>query len=156
LGEPFVLLEQERLAPIESKPGAVGGELRIMASGIGDSSSPPLAALRILGRALQPPSPVHLYAERQANGDISIGWTRRSRSGWGWPSGADTPLGEEAEVYELVLSGAGFERRIELSVPAYIYTDPQQALDGLEGPLLIRVCQLGTHARSRFASISLG
>jgi hypothetical protein len=154
-GEPFVLLEQERLAPVEGIAGAVGGELKMMASGIGDSDSPPLARLLIVGRALQPPSPVHLRAERQAAGDISISWTRRSRSGWTWPSGADTPLGEELEAYELVLSAAGFERRIELSRPNYIYTNAQQALDGLEGPFLMRVCQLGTHTRSRSTSISV-
>jgi hypothetical protein len=150
-----VLLEQERLAPVEGIAGAVGGELKMMASGIDDSESPPLATLRIVGPALQPPSPVHLRAERQATGDISISWTRRSRSGWTWTSGADTPLGEESEAYELVLSAAGFERRIELFLPNYIYTNAQQALDGLEGPFLMRVCQLGTHARSRSTSISV-
>ena len=155
-GEPFVLLEQERLAPVESEAGAVGGELRMMASGLGDTDSPPLARLRIEGQALQPPSPVHLGAIRESNGDVLIGWTRRSRSGWGWPSGADTPLGEEAEAYELILSGAGFERRIALAQPRYVYTGAEQALDGPAAPLLIRVCQIGTYARSRTASLSFG
>lgn len=154
-GEPFVLLDQERLAPVEAKAGALGGELRMMASSVGDSDAPAVAALVISGRALQPPSPVHLRALRQANGDVAIDWTRRSRSGWAWPSGADTPLGEEMEAYELVLSGAAFERRIELARPGYLFTIAEQTLAGATGPLLIRVCQLGTHARSHTASISI-
>ncbi|HEX8534219.1 MAG TPA: phage tail protein [Allosphingosinicella sp.] len=154
-GEPFVLLEQERLAPLEGKVAAVGGELRMMASSIGDSDPPPLASLRIEGRALQPPSPVQLRAVRETNGDVGISWTRRSRSGWSWPSGADTPLGEEVECYELLLSGNGSDRRMVLSQPGYVYTSSQQAVDSQTGPLLIRVSQLGTHARSRVASISI-
>jgi hypothetical protein len=39
LGEPFVLLERERLAPVDVPADSVGGELRVMASGIGDTDA---------------------------------------------------------------------------------------------------------------------
>ncbi len=81
---------------------------------------------------------------------------RRSRSGWAWLSGSDTPLGEEREGYRLVLSGAGFERAINISHPSYIYTAAQQAEDGWAGPLLIRVVQVGTYALSKAAKLSFG
>jgi hypothetical protein len=60
LGEPFVLLERERLARVDVPAGSVGGELRVMASGLGDTDAPPIATRSIEGRALWPPSPVHL------------------------------------------------------------------------------------------------
>jgi hypothetical protein len=155
-GEPFVLLERDRLAPVEAPAGSIGGELKVMAAGVGDADAPPVAALTIEGRALQPPSPVHLRAEREASGDIAISWVRRSRSGWAWLSGSDTPRGEERESYRLVLSGAGFERTINISHPGYIYTAAQQAEDGWAGPLLIRVVQVGTYASSKAANLSFG
>jgi hypothetical protein len=155
-GEAFVLLEREQLAPIDVGAGSVGGELRLMAAGIGDAEAPPIATLRVAGRALQPPAPVHLRAERDASGDISISWVRRSRSGWAWLSGSDTPLGEEMEAYRLVLSGNGFERAIGISAPFYIYTAAQQAEDGWVGALKVRVSQMGTNASSETTEISFG
>ena len=155
-GEPFVLLEAEHLAPIALAAGSVGGELRVMASGIGDLEAPPVALTRIEGRALQPPTPVHLTAEAEPNGDIVISWVRRSRSGWAWLSGSDTPVGEEAEAYRLVLAGAGFERTIDLTTPSYTYTKAEQVQDAWSGHLNIRVFQIGTHALSRAAEISIG
>lgn len=114
------------------------------------------AALIIRGRALKPPSPVHLRAERDASGDISISWVRRSRSGWSWLSASDAPLGEEREAYRLLLSAAGFERAIEVSSPNYVYTTEQQAEDGRTGPFLIQVAQMGTYALSEIAELSFG
>ena len=102
---------------------------------------------------MRPPPPVHLRAERLANGDLALSWVRRSRNGWVWLSGSDTPLGEEIESYRLTLSGEGFGRGVTLATPAYLYTAAEQAADGLEGPLTVEVVQLGTSAPSRPASI---
>jgi hypothetical protein len=155
-GEPFVLLETERLTSIGLAANSVGSELRVMASGIGDLATPPVAMLRVGGQAMQPPSPVHLRAETMANGDLAISWVRRSRNGWVWLSGSDAPLGEEAEAYRLMLTGAGFARSIDLTVPTYIYTAAQQVQDGWVGPLHVRVVQIGTREVSRAAEILVG
>src|SRR3712207_4858028 len=102
---------------------------------------------------MRPPSPVHLRAERLANGDLAFAWARRSRAGWVWLSGSDTPLGEETESYRLTLASEGFERSVTVAAPAYLYGAAAQAADGLAGPLAVEVVQLGTSAPSRPASL---
>jgi hypothetical protein len=74
---------------------------------------------------------------------------RRSRQGWTWISGGDTPLGEESERYRLTISGIGFQRIAESTAPAFVYTSAQQAADGASPPLQIAVVQIGTFAASR-------
>lgn len=152
-GEPFLLIDREKLVGIEPPAGMLGGEVKLMALGLGDRPSGVVVSRTIEGRALQPPRPVHLRAERQAGGDIKINWVRRSRIGWSWLSGTDAPLGEENERYSLVLSASGFERVIDLGVAHYVYSVSQQAQDGLTGPLAVKVLQIGTRARSRAAEI---
>lgn len=102
-----------------------------------------------------PPEPVHLTANRLANGDVAIAWVRRSRLGWSWISGADTPLGEETESYRVNLTGAGFAREAAPGVPYLLYDAAMQAVDGASGALTISVRQIGTHGASRPASITL-
>jgi hypothetical protein len=152
-GEPFALIEAESLAVIEAPPGALGGEARLIARGLGDPEGA-AAARAVTGEALRPPSPVHLRAERLDNGDLALSWVRRSRAGWTWPSGSDTPLGEESEGYRLTLSGAGFERSVTVAAPAYLYGAAEQAADGTAGPLTVKVVQLGTSAPSRPAFLT--
>jgi len=148
-GEAFVLIERQSLAVLEPPPGAVGGEARLIGHGIGDAEAGIMLSLGMTGEILRPPSPVHLRAVRRSGGDIDISWVRRSRQGWTWASGSDTPLGEETERYRLTLSGARFERSVTLSAPAYTYTFSEQAADGLAGPLSVAAAQIGTAASSR-------
>ena len=152
MGDPFVLIEAESLAAVEAPLGALGGEARLLATGPGDPDGVP-ASRALSGEAMRPPAPVHLRARRLGNGDLSLSWVRRSRNGWVWLSGSDTPLGEESETYRLTLAGAGFERSLTLSSPAYLYTAADQAADGLAGALAIEVVQLGTSAPSRPAAL---
>ena len=151
-GEPFVLIEAESLAVIEAPLGSLGGEARLLAQGLGDSEGV-LAVRTVAGESIRPPAPVHLRAERLAGGDLALSWVRRSRSGWVWLSGSDTPLGEESESYRLTLAGAGFARSVTIAAPSYLYTAADQAADGLAGPLTVEVVQLGTSAPSRPASL---
>ncbi len=151
-GEGFTLIERESLVAIETPAGAIGGEARLSASGAGDAE-PATAAVPVSGDSLRPPAPVHLTAERNAAGDILIRWVRRSRIGWAWQSGADTPLGEEREAYRLTLSGDGFARTIEPDASHHIYGAAAQAADGPAGALHIAVAQIGTHAASRPAAL---
>jgi hypothetical protein len=129
--------------------------LWLSAEGIGDGDEPATAKAAIEGRALLPPSPVHLTAERLPNGDIAIRWTRRSRSGWAWLSGSDTPLGEEAEAYRITLKGADFERVSGVTQASFIYSSAQQAEDGLAGVLHVEVTQMGTHGASHPARLNI-
>ena len=77
-----------------------------------------------------------------------------SRAGWTWVSGADTPLGEEQELYRLTFQGAAGERSVEVGQSAYLYTAAERATDGA-GPVDIELVQLGSHAASRPATISI-
>jgi hypothetical protein len=151
-GDGFALIEAESLATVDVPLGALGGEARLLATGLGDADGAP-ALRQVSGEAMRPPAPVHLRAERRTNGDLALSWVRRSRNGWVWLSGSDTPLGEESESYRLTLAGAGFERRLTLASPDYLYTAPEQAADGWAGPLAIEVVQLGTSAPSRPAAL---
>lgn len=152
-GEGFTLIERESLTAIEAPAGSIGGEARLSASGVGDAA-PATAAAVISGESLRPPPPAHLTAGRIAGGDILIRWVRRSRAGWAWQSGADTPLGEEREAYRLTLSGDGFARTIEIDAPHHVYSAAMQAADGLDGMLAIALSQIGTHAVSRPATLA--
>lgn len=150
-GEPFTLIARETLVSIE---GPAGAEARVLASGAGDSPDAASAARTITAEMLRPPSPVHLRAVETADGDLAISWVRRSRLGWTWTDGADTPLGEETERYQLSLSGAGFARTVETSSPTYLYAAAARAADG-PGPLTLSVVQTGSFAPSRPAVLIL-
>ena len=80
---------------------------------------------------------------------------RRSRQGWAWTSGSDTPLGEENERYRLTISGPGFERIAETAAPAFVYGAAQQAEDGAAPPFQIAIVQIGRFASSRPALLAI-
>jgi hypothetical protein len=152
--ERFILLDAQSLAVLEAPAGSPGGAASLLAAGIGDLPAPASASAEIEGAALQPPSPVHLRAEEAPGGDLLISWVRRSRQGWAWLSGADTPLGEERELYRLEIEGEGFARAAAPETPSYLYTAEQRLADGA-GPIRIAVSQIGTFAPSRPAVLDL-
>ncbi|HEX8124623.1 MAG TPA: phage tail protein [Allosphingosinicella sp.] len=151
-GEPFLLIEPETLAAVDAPPGSLGGEARLLASGLGDPDGV-IAVRTVAGESMRPPAPVHLRARRLSNGDLVLAWVRRSRSGWAWLDGSDTPLGEESESYRLTLAGAGLTRSVTVEAPSFLYTAADQSADGLTGPVTVEVVQLGTSAPSRPASL---
>jgi hypothetical protein len=150
-GERFVLIEEATLAAVEVPASALGGQVAVRAIGLADTE-PAGDSLLFRGETVRPPSPVHLEAEATGAG-IMIRWVRRSRTGWAWTSGGDTPLGEESEAYRLTLAGAGFERVAQTVAPAYLYSPAQQAQDGLAGALTVNVVQQGSFAASRPATL---
>jgi len=155
-GERFVLLDADSLAILEAPAGSPGGTARILAAGIGDLPDAASASAAIEGAALQPPSPVHLRAEETPEGGLLIAWVRRSRQGWAWLSGSDTPLGEERELYRIEIAGTGFVRTAAPAEPLYLYSAEQRIEDGGAGPVQIEVAQIGTFAPSRAARLTLG
>lgn len=147
-GDNFTLIEASALAVLEAPAGSIGAAALASATGVGDMA-PVVSSLAIRGQSLLPPAPVHLRASRLSNGDIAIAWARRGRLGWTWSSGADTPLGEEAERYRLTITGDGFEREVELDAPAFVYDVALQAADGTAGTLVLSVRQVGDHGLSQ-------
>ena len=155
-GEAFILIEPASLAALDLPAASIGGEARVIARGVGDGDTPPLAVRRIDGEAVRPPSPMHLKAQALAGGDVELEWVRRSRAGWAWLDGSDTPLGEEAELYRLTIAGAGFERSIDLTSPSYLYPTADLAADSVQGPVEIRISQIGAGGASHPTQISFG
>lgn len=153
-GEPFTVIEPPALAVIEAPFGSIGSQAAINATGVGDVV-PVTAGLVIRGESLLPPAPVDLAARRLPSGDIAIGWTRRSRLGWVWASGAGTPIGEERERYQLTIAGEGFERIVETAATAFLYDSAMQAADVASGMLRLLVRQAGDHGLSRAATMIL-
>lgn len=146
-GERFVLLDANSFATIEA---SIGASISVMATGIADSM-PPFVATGIIGNAVRPLSVCHLRADSAGSGDVLLDWVRRSRSGWAWLDGVDTPLGEEQERYEVVLApNVGPARTYEVMFPAHIYPVHDRVADLAAGATSIgmSVRQLGQYARS--------
>jgi hypothetical protein len=94
------------------------------------------------GRGLAPYSPVHLQAKR-VGGDIAVDWVRRSRIGGDSWLGPEIPIGEAYEAYRLrVVAGALVRRSVDLAAPAWVYTQAEQAQDGVAGPFEVEVAQV--------------
>lgn len=104
------------------------------------------------GAGLRPLPVVHVeqpWRRARNPGDLTLRWTRRSRSlaadSWGL---GEVPLAEDTEAYEVeVLGGASVKRTLTSTTTSAIYTAAQQIADwgALLGPgdsLDIRICQL--------------
>lgn len=93
------------------------------------------------GAGLRPYGPAHLAARRLAEGDVEVAWIRRSRiDGDSW-EGADVPLGEERELYNVVVRRAGLvvaERNVEASRLVLSAAE----LGGTEGEVTIEIAQI--------------
>jgi len=104
------------------------------------------------GVGLRPFSIAHVqqpWRTPRAPGDLTIRWTRRSRSlaadNWG---AADVPLAEEIEAYEVeILDGAAVKRILSTAITSAVYTAADQTADwgaplGPGDSLTIRIFQL--------------
>ncbi len=83
------------------------------------------------GIGLRPYAPAHLAAAELGNGDLRLGWTRRTRiDGDGWEA-PDVPLGEAFERYLVTASRGGVPlRSVETPTPEWLYTAAERAADG--------------------------
>jgi len=155
VGDDFLLLEEDRLADL-SIGQEVGGSVRVAALGVGDVQ-PVEATLPLTGEAMIPPSPVHLRARGDGAGGWLIDWTRRSRDGWRWISGADVPLGEDREAYEVRVWADGRDvRRVTTGQSSWAYDAAWVAIDGDDADrLAIEVRQVGSYAVGRPARVDI-
>jgi hypothetical protein len=130
-GEDFVLLVAGGLRSIEFGLGALDKPYRYKPV----SANATLAetegqTFAYSGLNLRPLSPVHATGARDGDGALSIGWVRRTRIGGEWTDGADVPLGEESERYDIdILSGGSVVRTITATAPTASYDATQQIAD---------------------------
>lgn len=130
VGDRFIVLNGA-LASIDTGLGAVGSLRQFKATGPNESLTA-VAAVDFTydGANLKPLSPAHLRASRGVDGSLSLEWVRRSRQGFDWIAGADAPLGEESEAYEVdILSGGNVLRTLATPVSQVVYTAQQQLID---------------------------
>ncbi|WP_340265309.1 phage tail protein [Sphingobium mellinum] len=156
VGEPFLLVEQERLMePFAMQPAPeIGSLVRVAAVGVGDME-PVQSGVLVSGEAVTPWAPVHLDAAPDGTGGLALRWTRRSRNGGRWLSGGDVPLAEESECYELrLLAGDALVRRVETDQPGWTYDAAMIAADGGAADR-VEVRQVGTFAVGRPARLAL-
>ncbi len=150
IGDRFVMIEPDDLAVINVPLSVVGSPVRLMASGVGDLDGPVTADIMPSGVSVRPPSPAHLRARR--DGDIlTIDWVRRSRAGWRWIDGVDSPLAEEAEHYAIEIAVAGAPvQRFTTTSPAIVVTIPASS-----SPMTISVRQQGANGESPASILTL-
>ncbi len=145
-GSRFVTVAADAAVMIDVGAAALGGEIRVMATGVGDRDAAVVASAPITGPSVRPPAPVALTSTPFGDGTARLTWTRRSRMGWRWIDGVDAPLGEEAERYRVTVNG---EDRV---------VDTPETMLGA-GDLaagVVAVRQLGTHGESPAAMLMVG
>ncbi|QDX27385.1 hypothetical protein FPZ54_16145 [Sphingomonas suaedae] len=150
VGDRFVLIEAATLVTLDGLAGA-GATVTIMATGVGDPDAVEAHVL-VTGRSITPPAPVALRAERSAEGGCRLRWTRRSRVGWRWSDGADAPLGESVERYQVRLLPSGLPEQLVMTDVPELMLSP-----GISDPgeLTVEVRQAGDHGLSRAAILVL-
>lgn len=108
---------------------------------------------------LTPWAPTLVTGARAAGGDLTIRWVRRTRVGGVWADGADAPLNEESERYEVdVMDGANAVRTITATTPAALYTGAEQTADfgSPQSAVVVRVYQISaTVGRGRTVAATI-
>lgn len=142
-GEDFILLDGSGPTEIDTRHYTYFQPLQVSAIGRGDEA-PVLRLIDAPGRALKPWSPVHPRYVLNAQGDLEISWTRRSRAGLAWPDNIETPLAEETERYRVVI---GTSVTFEPTQPSVVI--PADQIQGYRESgttmLSLEVRQVGRH-----------
>lgn len=115
VGERVVLLSALTLTRVELPDSDLHAERFYKTVTVGGRlSEAPIGSLTFRGRALMPYAPVAISGTRaSAPADWTVTWMRRTRLGGSWRDGADVPLGEELEAYELdILDGGAVVRTL--------------------------------------------
>jgi hypothetical protein len=96
-------------------------------------------------RGLTPLSPVHLKYDRAANGDLTLGWTRRGRIDTDSWLGEDIPLGEERELYTVeVWQNGAVVRRDQVTSATWTYVKAIRTADVGVGAFELRITMVST------------
>lgn len=130
--ERAVLLEAEGLTRLPLPLEAIGMARQLKAVTFEtDPDLVPAESHLPRGRALRPWAPVHLKSRRESNGDWTLTWVRRARLDRGWRDGVDVALEEAQERYRLEILGSGDQvvRSLEVTTPAWVYTEADQIAD---------------------------
>lgn len=130
VGDTFVLLSGAGIVRLPLQISEIGAERTYRAVSLG--TTPSTAEEHEFvgeGVALETFSPVLISGSRDSSGDLAITWIRRGRIGQELRSGADIPLSEESEEYEIDIISDGSPqtvlRTLEASEQEVVYTAAQ-------------------------------
>lgn len=144
-------------APVAEGLSEVGTALSFKAVTDGRSITGawPIDLAPFTGATLKPYAPCHLKAAL-ASGDWTLSWVRRTRVGGAWTGGADIPLSEASEAYELdIMDGDTVVRTVTgLTSPTFTYTAAMQTTDfgGAISTVTFRVYQISDAVGRGFAA----
>lgn len=125
-----VIVLDETVAVLPVEAGWAGDTLALRAfAGRRDAEGTALFAEIGLG-PLTPLAPGHLRAVRDGSGDVTLGWTRRSRADAGSWAALEVGLDYAPEAYRVIIFDGGMPvREIAVSVPAATYPAAAQLAD---------------------------
>lgn len=82
------------------------------------------------GAGLKPYAPVLVGGGRDASGNLTINWVRRTRISGEWRQFVDVPLGEMSETYEVdIMNGSTVVRTLTSTTPTVQYAVGDQVTD---------------------------
>jgi hypothetical protein len=143
VGDRFALLTPQSALTLDLPITAIGGTVRLLATGVGDLTGPASAVLAVNGASVVPLSPVLLQCSEVGNGNAVLTWVRRSRNGWQWRDGIDAPLAEEREEYRITFGD-------DIGAPSVVTVSPRWTLTAADrgSGRMIAVRQAGTNGES--------
>lgn len=162
LNERFVLLRARGLRRLALTQADIGQRRYFKAVTKGTVAADSTAVDIVPASLAQKPlAPVDLRAARDADGNLTLTWKRRTRyeSKFIGTSGSVVPLGETAERYDVeILSGTTVLRSISVTDASMAYTATMQTSDfgGLQGIVTARVYQVGANGRGYPLTASVG
>jgi hypothetical protein len=145
-GQRFVLLDGN-VVPLKPAADPIGRPVTLRVGPAGrDAADPAFVDVAAVSRGLflRPLAPVHPRWRRDGE-TLLLRWIRRTRIGGDAWEGAEVPLGEERERYELTLQQGERIFTLAVDAPAAAISGPQQRSafgDVLKGPARLTVAQL--------------
>ena len=144
-GDTFCLLDANALRPV-ALPVSMRGTTVTVEDRTGSAAS--------LTFAVRPLAPVNAAAAIDAAGNLTVSWTRRSRSGFAWVDEVDAPIGESREEYRVTISTASALVERTAGEPSLVIGAPDLAPLGAE-TATIEVRQIGDWCASLPAQLTI-
>lgn len=113
---------------LETELSRVGTDLSYKAVTLGRTDGFPIT-VPFTGASLKPYAPVDLQASKDASGDWTFSWVRRTRVGGAWTSGTPIPLGEASEEYQITVGDGVSSDTKTVTSATYTWTVAQQTTD---------------------------
>jgi hypothetical protein len=156
-GERFVLMDQS-LVKDTFVPSMIGLSRTYKPVTIGATLGSTTAQnFTYSAKSLKPYSPVTITGIRDGSNNLTINWIRRSRLGGAWLDGADVPLNEENERYEIDIIKLGTPvRTLTSATPTVAYSAANQTTDfgSVQASVLVNIYQMSAIVGRGYAGIA--